>query len=129
MGTIHYMSPEQVRGLKTDARSDIFSLGCVLFEMVTGNRAFSGKTDADTITAILREQPASMSTTVKDITPGLDRVISRCLEKQPARRNQSARDVGFALRDVLTDSRTSSTNIFTGISGRKRVFPAIMLTC
>ena len=104
MGTIQYMSPEQVRGLKTDEHSDIFSFGCVLYEMVTGERAFKGKTSADTMTAILREEPPSVTSTVRDVSPEMDRLVSRCLNKKAERRFQSASDLAFTLRSLLTDS-------------------------
>lgn len=107
LGTVNYMSPEQVRGLKTDARSDIFSFGCVLYEMVSGRRAFSGDTSADTMTAILKEEPESIAHSLSDVGPEMDRVIARCLEKKPGQRIQSARDLGFALRDILIDSGVS----------------------
>lgn len=82
VGTINYMSPEQVRGLRTDARSDIFAFGCVLYEMVTGKRAFKRETSADTITAILNQEVEVASTSVGTVGPELDRVIARCLEKK-----------------------------------------------
>ncbi|MCH7871224.1 MAG: protein kinase, partial [Planctomycetes bacterium] len=104
MGTIHYMSPEQVRGLKTDAQSDIFSFGCVLYEMVSGERAFQGKTAADTMTAILREEPESVSASVRGVGPELDRLVVRCLDKKPERRFHSASDLAFTLRAMLSDS-------------------------
>jgi serine/threonine protein kinase len=82
MGTVHYMSPEQVRGQKADARSDIFSLGGVLYEMVTGQRAFARETTSDTMSAILKEDPPDIALTGKTVPPELDRVIRHCLEKQ-----------------------------------------------
>lgn len=103
IGTIQYMSPEQVRGLKTDEHSDIFSFGCVLYEMVTGERAFKGKTSADTMTAILREEPQAVTSTVGDVGPEMDRLVSRCLDKKAERRFQSASDLAFTLRSMLSD--------------------------
>ncbi len=102
LGTVGYMSPEQVRGTPADARSDIFSLGCVLYEMVSGRRAFSRSTPAETMTAILRENPPELAGTGKQIPAELDRVIQHCLEKSPAERFQSARDLGFHLSAILT---------------------------
>jgi eukaryotic-like serine/threonine-protein kinase len=101
-GTPGYMSPEQVRGLTTDQRSDIFSLGVVLYEMVTGKRGFKRATSADTMSAILNEQPEPISQVVPGVSPGLERVIGHCLEKMPEQRFQSASDLAFAL-EALSD--------------------------
>jgi Tol biopolymer transport system component len=101
-GTPGYMSPEQVRGLTTDQRSDIFSLGVVLYEMVTGKRGFKRATSADTMSAILHEEPEPISQLVPGVSPGLERVISHCLEKTPEQRFQSASDLAFAL-EALSD--------------------------
>ena len=97
MGTLGYMSPEQVRGAQSDARSDIFSFGAVLYEMLTGKRAFKRETAAETMTAILREEPPELSETGWHGPMGLQKVVSRCLEKNPERRFQSASDLGFAI--------------------------------
>ncbi len=107
LGTLNYMSPEQVRGKQTDARSDIFALGCVLHEMVGGQKTFSGETSADTMTAILKDEPVSVLDSCTDAGPELDRVISRCLEKKPEQRFHSATDLAFTLRGIL-----SSTSVF-----------------
>ncbi|MFI5119112.1 MAG: protein kinase [Thermoanaerobaculia bacterium] len=104
MGTATYMSPEQVRGLPVDARSDIFSFGSLLYEMVTGRRAFPGKTTADTMAAILKESPPDPSESGKTIPLALARVITRCLEKAPDERFQSARDLTYALREISSTS-------------------------
>ena len=109
LGTVHYMSPEQVRGKKVDARSDIFSLGGVLYEMVTGQRAFARETTSDTTTAILKEDPPDIALTGKTIPPEVDRVIRHCLEKQSEERFQSARDLAFDLRSLATDTQASRT--------------------
>ena len=101
MGTVGYMSPEQVRGKAAEAPSDIFSLGCVLYEMIAGQRAFSRETAAQTMTAILEQQPPALWKLEKDAPPDLDRLVTRCLEKNPEARFQSARDLGFALRNLL----------------------------
>jgi hypothetical protein len=101
MGTVGYMSPEQVRGQSVDQRSDIFSLGAVLYEMLSGERAFKGDSPADTMSAILKENPADLSTTSRlVIPPSLDRLVCHCLEKGPERRFYSAHDVAFALEGV-----------------------------
>ena len=97
MGTLGYMSPEQVRGKSADARSDIFSFGAILYEMLAGKRAFHGDSAADTMSAILREEPPDLSATNQSISPGLDRVVRHCLEKTPEQRFHSAHDVAFAL--------------------------------
>ena len=97
VGTVGYMSPEQVRGRSADARSDIFSLGAVLYEMLTGRRAFQGSTPADTISAILHLDPPDMATAPRTVPVGLDRVVRRCLDKEPDERFQTARDLAFAL--------------------------------
>src|SRR5262249_23504754 len=104
--TVGYMSPEQVRGEKTDHRSDIFSFGAILHEMLTGRRAFKRETMAETMTAILKEEPEVLSTSNPNISPALERIVNRCLEKKPARRFQSTADLGFAL-ESLSASRTS----------------------
>jgi len=104
LGTVGYMSPEQVRGVAADARSDIFSLGCVLYEMVAGRRAFSRATAAQTMAAILEAQPAEFATTGKQVPAGLENVIAHCLEKSPQERFHSAHDVALALRSTLGGS-------------------------
>jgi Tol biopolymer transport system component/tRNA A-37 threonylcarbamoyl transferase component Bud32 len=113
MGTVGYMSPEQVRGRHVDHRSDIFSFGAVLYEMLSGQRAFRGDSAVETLNAILKEEPAELSArTNRNISPALERVVWHCLEKSPERRFQSARDVAFALENV---SATSSGSTQTGI--------------
>ena len=109
MGTAGYMSPEQVRGHATDHRSDIFSLGSILHEMVTGRRAFQRETMAETMTAILREEPEELTESNPNISPSLDRIVRRCLEKKPERRFQSTSDLGFAL-EALSTSSSSGAN-------------------
>jgi len=83
LGTVAYMSPEQVRGERADHRSDIFSLGCVLYEMLTGRRPFGGRTAAETLAAILRDQPSELAADDRQMPPGVDGVVRRCLEKNP----------------------------------------------
>jgi eukaryotic-like serine/threonine-protein kinase len=97
LGTMGYMSPEQVRGNVADKRSDLFAFGAILYEMLSGQRAFRGATAADTITAILTKEPPDLAQTNKDIHPGLDRIVRHCLEKNPEERFESARDVAFDL--------------------------------
>jgi Tol biopolymer transport system component len=104
LGTVGYMSPEQVRGQPADARSDIFSFGSVLYEMLTGRRAFGRETGAETMTAILREEPPELSSVQGGLPPALGRIVQHCLEKQPEERFQSARDLAFDLSS-LADSQ------------------------
>jgi len=99
IGTVAYMSPEQVRGERADARSDIFAVGATLYEMVTGRAAFLRATPADTISAILTQSPPELPASPTDAGPAaLGPILSRCMEKDPARRFQTARDLAFALR-------------------------------
>lgn len=102
MGTVGYMSPEQVRGKMADHRSDLFSFGAILYEMISGKRAFHGETAADTMSAILKDDPPELSETARNVPPGLERIVHHCLEKNPAQRFQSARDLAFDL-EVLTE--------------------------
>jgi hypothetical protein len=106
LGTAGYMAPEQVRGAALDSRSDIFSLGAVLYEMLTGRRAFEGDTSADRISAILHRDPPEMTAASAAIPAGLERVVRRCLEKDPEERFQSARDLAFALEHQSGTSLT-----------------------
>ncbi len=108
MGTVGYMSPEQVRGKAADHRSDIFSFGSILYEMLSGQRAFRGETPADTMSAILKEEPAELSETARHVPPALERMVRHCLEKNPAQRFQSAGDLAFNL-EALTDSSVVSS--------------------
>jgi serine/threonine protein kinase len=107
MGTVGYMSPEQVRGEECDARTDIFALGSLLHEMLTGGRPFGRETAAETIAAILREDPPDPSQTNSSIPPALDRIVKHCLEKRAERRFQSARDLAFALRALAVPAEGS----------------------
>lgn len=104
MGTVGYMSPEQVRGAALDARSDIFALGAVLYEMLTGRRAFRRETPSETMAAILNEYPPDITTVRADLSPALDRIVQHCLEKKPVERFQTARDVAFALEGMSGSS-------------------------
>ena len=125
MGTVGYMSPEQVRGLPADHRSDIFCLGAVLYEMLSGRRAFSGATAADTMSAILNAEPPELSGSGRKIPPGLDRIVRHCLEKNAEERFQSARDLAFALESVSQTSgeqparRRASPEAAVGGAGRR----------
>jgi len=108
LGTLGYMSPEQCRGATIDARSDIFSFGAVLYEMISGKRAFRGDTTADAISSILKEEPPDLATTGRDVPPLLERIVHHCLEKDPSARFQSARDIAFAL-EALSSISSSAT--------------------
>ncbi|MFA6954660.1 MAG: protein kinase [Thermoanaerobaculia bacterium] len=107
LGTAGYMSPEQVSGGTIDGRSDIFSLGAVLYELLSGGRAFHGPTAVETMNAILHEDPPALSGETSRIPPTLDRIVRRCLEKEPRQRFQSARDVVFAL-EAMGDASSGS---------------------
>ena len=125
LGTVGYMSPEQVRGLPTDHRSDLFSFGAVLFEMLSGRRAFKGTTAADTLSAILREDPTEALGTGATQPPGVLRVVRRCLEKLPEDRFQTARDLAFALEGATTESARGLPA--TTPSSRERRRPLVLL--
>lgn len=100
LGTVGYMAPEQVRGGPADVRSDIFALGCILFEMLTGKRAFKRDTAAETMTAILKDPAPEVGLPGVEVSSELDCIVSHCLEKNPAQRFQSASDLAFSLREV-----------------------------
>src|SRR5579862_7637698 len=108
MGTAGYMAPEQIRGSAVDSRTDIFAFGAVLYEMVSGRRAFRRETSAETMTAILKEDPPELSEPSHPAPPGLERIVRRCLEKQPEQRFQSAKDLAFAL-DALSGTAASKS--------------------
>ena len=108
MGTVGYMSPEQVRGLLVDHRSDIFSFGSVLYEMLIGRRAFQRETAAETMTAILKEEPDEKAASDGHMPPALAAVLHHCLEKKPEKRFQSARDLAFALETSTTSTGAAS---------------------
>ncbi len=119
LGTVGYMSPEQVKGEAADARSDIFALGTILYEMFSGQRAFRRDTAAETMTAILKEDPPELSGSNKPISPVLERIVRRCLEKKPLQRFQSARDLAFNLEGL---SGISSTSVST-VAGAEKTRP------
>jgi hypothetical protein len=108
LGTVGYMSPEQVKGEAADARSDIFALGTVLYEMLSGERAFRRDTAAETMTAILKEEPAELSASGRPLPPAMERIVRRCLEKKPLQRFQSARDLAFNLEELSGSSSASA---------------------
>ncbi|MGH9512019.1 MAG: protein kinase domain-containing protein [Terriglobales bacterium] len=108
MGTVGYMSPEQVRGKAADQRSDIFAFGAILYEMISGKRAFHGESAADTMSAILKDETPEISETARNVPPGLERIVRHCLEKNPAQRFHSAGDVAFDLEALTEVSSTTS---------------------
>ncbi len=109
LGTVGYMSPEQVRGAVANHRSDIFSLGVLLYEMLTGERAFRRESDVETMMAILREDPLEASVAGKGLPPELEEIVGHCLEKSPEERFQSARDLAFALRVAEREGRGATS--------------------
>jgi serine/threonine protein kinase len=117
LGTVGYMSPEQVRGQEADHRADIFSFGVILYEMLSDRRAFSGDSAVEVMNAILKEEPPEFGETNTKISPQLEKIVRRCLEKKPERRFQSASDLGFAL-DALSLSGSSG-------SSRTKMAPAL----
>jgi serine/threonine protein kinase len=109
MGTVGYMSPEQVRGQDADHRADIFSFGVILYEMLSGRRAFAGESAIEVMNAILKEEPPDFGETNAKISPALDKIVRRCLEKKPEQRFQTASDLGFALEALTTISGSQSS--------------------
>jgi Tol biopolymer transport system component len=124
LGTMGYMAPEQVRGKAADKRSDLFAFGAILYEMLSGQRAFRGDTAADTITAILTKEPPDLSQTNKEIHPGLDRIVRHCLEKNPEERFESSRDVAFDLDALSGVSGPATTAPYAEIK-RRRLWPVL----
>jgi serine/threonine protein kinase len=108
MGTVGYMSPEQVRGGTVDHRADIFSFGAILYEMLSGRRAFHGESAADTMSAILKEDPPDLSDSNKSISPALERLVNHCLEKNPEERFHSVSDLAFALQALSSSTPVSA---------------------
>jgi hypothetical protein len=111
MGTAGYMSPEQVRGTAVDARSDIFSFGAVLYEMLSGKRAFHRETAADTMSAILKEDAPDLNESNRNVSPALERIVQHCLEKNPESRFHSASDIAFDLEHLSGISTTTGRTL------------------
>ena len=128
LGTVGYMSPEQVRGQALDHRTDIFSLGAIFYEMLSGRRAFQGTTAADTMSAILKEEPAELSGTGRNLPPALGRIIHRCLEKDPAERFQSAQDLAFNLELLSRDEGGSGAALALPAGKSRRSLIASLVT-
>ena len=130
MGTVGYMSPEQVRGLPADQRSDIFALSVMLCEMLAGRPAFEKPTSAETMTAVLHEDPPALAELSATIPPGLQRVLHRGLQKDPEQRFQSASDLAFALEALSDPSLSAGSEMRSGLHGakphRRRTVPAML---
>jgi len=126
VGTTAYMSPEQAEGEPVDARSDIFSFGAVLYEMVTGRRAFRGDTKLSILSAILKEEPEPASSIRKEIPPELGRIIARCLRKDPGRRFQHMDDLKVALEEVKEESDSGAAAMLTAPPRRRWVWAALL---
>ncbi|PYQ37594.1 MAG: hypothetical protein DMF55_00350 [Acidobacteria bacterium] len=126
LGTVGYMSPEQVRGAPVDHRSDVFSFGAILYEMLTGARAFRGDSAVETMNAILKEEPPEPSESGRRVPPGLERIVRHCVEKNPALRFQSARDLAFDLESLSETSSAATTRVLPSPSARRRgLFPVL----
>jgi serine/threonine protein kinase len=121
VGTIAYMSPEQAEGKEIDARSDIFSFGALLYEMLTGQRAFSGDSKLAVLSAILSQDPKPMTQLVAEVPPDLERVVLRCLRKDPARRFQLMADLAVELEDIKADSSTRTAAVPFPARTRRRM--------
>jgi len=126
LGTVAYMSPEQLHGEPPDPRTDLFSVGVIFFEMATGKRPFRGKSSADLVSAILRDSPPSVSEVKVDIPRHLGRIVRRCLEKEPDRRYQSAKDLRNDLEQLRDEIATSKLS--QRISLRRRINPVLVLS-
>jgi Tol biopolymer transport system component len=129
IGTASYMAPEQVRGESVDARTDIFSLGAVLYEMLSGHRAFRRDTSAETMTAVLKDDPPELTGAPHPISPALERIIRRCLEKSPEQRFQSAKDLAFALEALSGTSHASAPQVKLVGSRHKPLTAALAALC
>src|SRR3989442_2288323 len=124
VGAMGYMSPDQLKGRPADHRSDIFSFGAILYEMLSGKRAFRGDSMAETMSAILREDPPDLSETNKTVSPALERLVRHCLEKNPEERFHSARDLAFAIESLsgtATSSGQTMTDVATATESRELV--------
>ncbi len=124
MGTMGYMSPEQVRGLPVDHRSDIFSFGAILYEMLSGRKAFKKDTASDTMAAIMRDEPPELSGSGRNISPALDHIVKHCLEKDRDNRFQAAKDVVFALSEASGPTTPSGVHLAAPPAGTNKVLAA-----
>ena len=126
MGTVGYMSPEQVRGKPADHRSDIFSFGAVLYEMLSGTRAFRGESAAETMAAIAQKDAPELSGIDSPIASSLDRIVRHCLEKNPNERFQSARDLAFDLQSLTTTTGSTGITVSRPAVSRRRLVSALL---
>jgi eukaryotic-like serine/threonine-protein kinase len=129
MGTASYMAPEQVRAEPVDPRTDIFAFGAVLYEMLSGHRAFRRDTSAETMTAVLKDDPPELADPQHPVSPALDRIVRRCLEKSPEQRFQSAKDLAFALEALSGTSHISATQAKVIATSRKPLKTAVAALC
>ena len=125
MGTVSYMSPEQVRGLSVDHRSDIFSFGAILYELLSGRKAFKRDTASDTMAAIMRDEPPETSESGRSVPPALDHIVRHCLEKDREDRFQSAKDIVFALSEQSSPAVLSSARFAAPRAGRRNLLIAV----
>lgn len=126
LGTVGYMSPEQVRGGSGDARSDLFAFGAVLYEMISGKRAFQGETPADTMSAILHSEPPELVESNRLVSPAMERIVRHCLEKAPAQRFQSAHDAAFDLETLTNVSGATAATRAKMSTLRRRVMAGVI---
>ena len=124
LGTVAYMSPEQADGKKVDTRSDVFSFGSVLYEMATGQRAFGGGSKLSSLSAVLYRDPQPPSQTIPEIPPELDRIIARCLKKDPERRWQTMADVKVALEELREETDSSKVGLMSPPPASRSLPPA-----
>ena len=125
MGTMGYMSPEQVRGLPVDHRSDLFSLGAILYEMLSGRKAFKRDTASDTMAAIMRDEPPELTQSGRNVSPALDHIVRHCLEKDRENRFQTAKDVAFALSEASASTTASGAQVVAAPTSKKKVLIAV----
>src|SRR5438093_9339324 len=127
LGTVGYMSPEQVRGKPADARSDLFGFGTILYEMLSGKRAFHGESAAETMSAIAREEPPDLVETNRNVPPALERIVRHCLDKNPEERFQAARDLAFDLEVLSGISGPAPMPVAPSAARAKKFIPAFMV--
>ena len=123
MGTIGYMSPEQLRGLPVDHRSDIFSLGAILYELLSGRKAFKRDSASDTIAAVLKEDPPELTQSGRNVSPALDHIVKHCLEKDRENRFRTAKDVVFALSESSSPTTAATSGARAAVLAPRRMGP------
>src|SRR5262249_23043274 len=133
VGTMAYMSPEQAEAKATDARSDIFSFGAVLYEMLSGRRAFSGQSNAAVLSAVMRDNPTSLSEVKREVSPELRQIVTRCLKKDPAARYASSSELAQELkncRDLLfpqSGTGLSAARMARGVQRPRVLLPLLVM--